>query len=127
MSEQRPDPVEAAFVEFRGALADVQAHIARVAAEPVHTPEEREQLHQDALSGRLGPEMQEVANRVESGDTTWAEVFEGGSEYSDLMLPHLTEMETRYADQWRLILDVDPTFVPLVEDEQPGDGPGGRT
>lgn len=106
------DRLAAAHVGFRQALADAQAHLARVAATPVHTPEQREELAGDARAGRLGPEMRELAERIDARETSWGEVFEGSSPHTALLLPHLTRMEDQYADQWRLIiradLDLDP-------------------
>lgn len=120
--------LDEAFDHFRQVLDEARAHVARVAATPVHTPEQRAEVERDALSGRLGPEMRQIAARVEARETSWAEVFEGGSPYSDLLLPHLTAMGERYADQWRVAIQDDPEFEPLVEadrDRGPGSGPLG--
>lgn len=113
--------VVSAFASFRAALADARAHLALVAATPVHSPEERQQLDDDAASGRLGPEMREIADRVASRETSWAEVFEGSSPYSDLLLPHLSAMGERYADGWRAQLESDPDFEPWVDPEPSAD------
>lgn len=93
---------------FRTTLEGVRAHMAQVASTPVHTPEERQQLHNDAASGRLGPEMRELARRIDAGDTTWADVFEGESPYSDLLTGHLDTMVEEYADDWKSELESDP-------------------
>lgn len=93
---------------FRTTLEGVRSHMAQVASTPVHTPEERQQLHNDAASGRLGPEMRELARRVDAGDTTWADVFEGESPYSELLTGHLDAMVEEYADDWKAELERDP-------------------
>ena len=106
------DRLEAALAGFRQALADARSHLARVATNPVHTPEQREELAGDARAGRLGPPMRELVERIDAGETSWGEVFEGSSPHAGLLLPHLTRMEEQYADQWRVIvradLDLDP-------------------
>lgn len=119
------DDLETAYAGFRLALADAREHLARVAARPVHTPEQRAELEADALAGRLGPEMRTLAERVAARETSWAEVFEGTSPFSDLLVPHLTRMEERYADQWRARVWADPEFEPLIEADRDG-GPGRR-
>jgi hypothetical protein len=101
------DRLEAAHAGFRQALADARSHLARVAATPVHTPEQREELAADARAGQLGPQMRELAERIDAGETSWGEVFEGGSPHADLLLPHLTRMEEQYADHWRVIVRAD--------------------
>lgn len=102
----------AAQIAFQQALADARAHVARVAATPVHTPEQREQLADDARAGRLGPAMRELAERIDAGETTWGEVFEGSSPHAGLLLPHLTRLEELYADQWRAIVRADLALDP---------------
>jgi hypothetical protein len=109
------DELEAAYAGFRLALAEARDHLARVAAEPVHTPEQRAELEADALAGRLGPEMRTLARRAAARETSWAEVFEGSSPFSDLLLPHLTRMGERHADRWRTQVWADPDFEPLIE------------
>ncbi|MEZ5097890.1 MAG: hypothetical protein R2731_18525 [Nocardioides sp.] len=119
------EAVRLAQSAFRLALGDAQAHLARVAATPVHTPEQRAELERDARSGRLGPQMQTIAEKVDARETSWGEVFEGSSPYSDLLLPHLSAMEERYAEVWKAALEADPDFEPLVGDGGP-DRPGPR-
>ena len=102
----------AAQIAFQQALADARAHVARVAATTVHTPEQREQRADDARAGRLGPAMRELAERIDAGETTWGEVFEGSSPHAGLLLPHLTRLEELYADQWRAIVRADLALDP---------------
>ncbi len=102
----------AAQIAFQQALADTRRHVARVAATPVHTPEQREQLADDARAGRLGPALRELAERIDAGETTWGEVFEGSSPHAGLLLPHLTRLEEQYADQWRAIVRADLALDP---------------
>ena len=106
------DRLAEAHAGFRKALADARAHVARVAATPVHTREQRDELAADARAGLLGPEMRELADRIDARETSWGEVFEGTSPFSDLLVPHLTRMEERYADQWRAAVWADPEFDP---------------
>ncbi|MFN8194622.1 MAG: hypothetical protein U0R80_10115 [Nocardioidaceae bacterium] len=130
MSGAQELALEEALAAFRQTLEEARAHVARVAATPVHTAEQRAELERDALSGRLGPEMRQIAERVEARETSWGEVFEGSSPWSDLLLPHLTAMGERYADRWRVALQEDPDFEPLVEadrDRGPSSGPLGWT
>ncbi|MGN0063569.1 MAG: hypothetical protein ACI379_04950 [Nocardioides sp.] len=112
---------EEAFAEavaaFRGTLEASRAHMAAVASDPVHTPEERREFHEDALSGRLGPDMKRLAQHVEDGDTSWGEVFEGTTEYAELLHGHLDTMEERYAEDWKRTLEDDPTFDPSPVEE----------
>jgi hypothetical protein len=125
VSEPTPEEqVAAALVAFRATIEMARAHVARVAATPVHTPEERAQLHRDALDGRLGPDMERLARLVEDGETSWGEVFEGSSPHAELLHSHLDTMERRYAEDWKRALEDDPTFDPRsVEDETLDQGP----
>jgi hypothetical protein len=119
VSEPTPEEeVAAALLAFRATLEMARGHLARVAATPVHTPDEREQLHRDARAGRLGPDMERLARLVEDGETSWGEVFEGSSPHTELLHSHLDTMEQRYAEDWKQALEDDPTFDPRsVEDE----------
>jgi hypothetical protein len=112
------EEVAAALVAFRATLEMAQGHLARVAATPVHTPEEREQLHRDALAGTLGPDMERLARLVEDGETSWGEVFEGTSPHAELLHSHLDTMEQRYAEDWKRALEDDPTFDPRTVEEE---------
>ncbi|TGN63144.1 hypothetical protein EXE59_03680 [Nocardioides eburneiflavus] len=113
MSEPTPEEqVAAAMVAFQATLEMARGHLARVAATPVHTPDERHQLHRDALDGRLGPDMERLARLVEDGETSWGEVFEGSSPHAGLLHSHLETMEQRYAEDWKQALEDDPTFDP---------------
>ncbi len=60
-------------------MANARTALDRVRAQPVHTPDERRQLQQDAASGALGRDMQALAQHVEAGRTSWGDVFEGTS------------------------------------------------
>lgn len=112
---EREEALARASAEFREALAEVRLHLDRVRATPVHTREERAELEADARSGRLGPEMRELARHIDAGETSWGEVFEGGSPYSSLLAPHVTAMEQRYAEQWRAAIRSDPDFAELAD------------
>jgi hypothetical protein len=118
------EEVAAALVAFRATLEMAQGHLARVAATPVHTREEREQLHRDALAGTLGPDMERLARLVDDGETSWGEVFEGSSPYAELLHAHLDTMEQRYAEDWKRALEDDPTFDPRTVEEEVRDEMG---
>jgi|GEM_PF-6800921 len=105
----------AAQTAFQQALADTRRHVARVAATPVHTAEQRARLEDDALAGRLGQEMRELAERVAARETTWGEVFDGTSPHAGLLVPHVSRMQELYADQWRAVVRADPDFDRTVE------------
>lgn len=104
------DRLAVAHIAFQQALADTRRHVARVAATPVHTPEQREQLADDARAGRLGPALRELAERIDAGETTWGEVFDGTSPHAGLLVPHVSRMQELYADQWRAVVRADPDF-----------------
>ena len=120
--------LDEAMANFRQVLDEARAHVARVAATPVHTPEQRAELERDALSGRLGPEMRQIAQRVESRAPSWAAVFAGGTPDTDLPLPHLPAMGATDGDPSPVAIQDDPEFEPLVEadrDRAAGAGPLG--
>lgn len=106
--------LDEARAELRSTMADARAalHIARVRLAP--TREELDQLQEDALSGRLGPEMRTLAGHVADGDTSWESVFDGTSPYKDLLRRHLTEMGERYTEPVRRQLEHDPDFDPTA-------------
>ena len=80
----------------------------------MHSPDERRQLQQDAASGALGRDMQALAQHVEAGRTTWGEVFEGTSEYSDLLTPHLDRMVEENQEMLRQAIEDDEDFDPMA-------------
>lgn len=104
--------IEEAWRELRDTVATARATLDRVRGEPTTTPEERRELQQQALSGALGPEMQQLARHVESGATSWPEVFEGVSPYTDLLRGHLDRMAATHVDGVRARIEADPTFDP---------------
>lgn len=117
MSTPSPEDVEAAWAELRETIAGARAALDRVRAQPATTPEERRELQRIALSGDLGPEMQTLARHVDAGRTSWPEVFEGISPYTDLLRPHLDNMTALHADSVRRQLQDDPTFDPYAPHE----------
>jgi hypothetical protein len=104
--------IEEAWREVRETVATARATLDRVRAQPTTTPEERRELQQQALSGQLGPDMQQLARHVESGETSWPEVFEGISPYTDLLRGHLDRMAATHAEGVRALIEADPTFDP---------------
>ncbi len=112
------DRVALAWAELRRSMAAARVALDRARATPVHTPEERAQLQRDALSGGLGREMQELAEHVAAGRTSWGEVFEGTSPYSSLLDGHLTRMSVESAEAIRIAIVEDEDYDPLAPDPE---------
>jgi hypothetical protein len=111
------DAIETAWREVRDTVASARATLDRVRAEATTTPEERRELQRQALGGELGPDMQRLARHVESGETSWPEVFEGISPYTDLLRSHLDRMVAIHGDGVRARIEGDPTFDPYAPHE----------
>jgi len=107
------DPIRATWQELQQTLAPARTALDRVRAQPVHTPDERRQLQQDAASGALGRDMQALAQHVEAG-RSWGDVFEGTSEYSDLLTAHLDRMVEENQEMLRQAIEDDDDFDPLA-------------
>ena len=115
MSMPYPQPAaERAWQELRATLDRARANLDRVRAVPTTTPEERRELQRVAASGELGPEMRELARHVQAGRTTWADVFEGTSPYTDLLRPHLDRMVALHGESVRRQIEADPEFDPMA-------------
>ena len=110
--------MDAALRELRQTITDTRNALARVQSQPTTTPDERRELQREALSGALGPEMATIARHVESGETSWPEVFEGISPYTDLLRPHLDRMVAEHGDGVRRRLEADPEFDPQASHEE---------
>lgn len=110
------DPIGAAWAELGATIAGARAALDRARSTPVHTTEERRELHEDALSGSLGRPMRVLAERIEAGETSWGEVFEGSSPYSDLLQEHLTKMSEEQRTAIRQAVLEDEDFDPLASD-----------
>jgi hypothetical protein len=108
------DPISAAWRELEQTMANARTVLDRVRSRPVHTPDERREVHQDALSGALGRDMQTLARHVEEGRTSWGEVFEGSSEYADLFEAHLTRMADENQEAVRRAIEEDDEFDPMA-------------
>lgn len=109
--------LESALRELRQTITDTRNALARVQSEPTTTPEERRELQREALSGALGSDMQKLARYVESGETSWPEVFEGISPHTDLLRDHLDRMVAIHGDGVRRQLEADPDFDPQTPHE----------
>lgn len=109
--------IEAAWRELQATVAGARSALDRVRAEPTTTPEERRELQRVALTGELGPQMQQLARHVEAGETSWAEVFEGISPYDDLLRGHLDRMVALHGDSVRQQVLADPFFDPTTPHE----------
>jgi hypothetical protein len=109
--------IDAAWRELQATISGARSALDRVRAEPTTTPEERRELQRVALSGELGPQMQQLARHVESGETSWAEVFEGISPYTDLLRGHLDRMIALHGESVRQQVEADPFFDPNASHE----------
>lgn len=109
--------VDAAWQELRDTVAAARAELDRVRSEPTTTPQERRELQRVALTGELGPQMQRLARHVEAGETSWPEVFEGISPYSDLLRGHLDRMVALHGERVRRRIEADPFFDPMTPHE----------
>jgi len=110
--------LEAARRELRQTITDTRNALDRLQSQPTTTPDERRELQREALSGALGPEMATIARHVASGATSWPEVFEGISPYTDLLRPHLDRMIAEHGDSVRHRLEADPEFDPQAPHEE---------
>jgi hypothetical protein len=110
--------IDAAWGELRSTIAGARVALDRVRAQPTTTPEERRELQRTALSGELGRDMQTLARHVDAGETSWPEVFEGISPYTDLLKSHLDRMAVVHAEDVRLAIEADPTFDPSAPHEE---------
>jgi hypothetical protein len=108
------DPIRAAWQELQQTLANARTALDRVRAQPVHTADERRELQQDAASGALGRDMQRLAEHVEAGRTSWGDVFEGTSEYSDLLTTHLDRMVEENQEMLKRAIEEDDGFDPMA-------------
>lgn len=111
------DAIAAGWRQLQETIAQARSALDRVRAEPTTTPEERRELQRVALTGELGPDMQTLARHVEAGRTSWPEVFEGISPYTDLLRGHLDRMAVLHGDAVRAQLEADPTFDPSAPHE----------
>jgi hypothetical protein len=109
--------IDAAWRELQTTIAGARAALDRVRAEPTTTPEERRELQRVALSGELGPQMQQLARHVETGETSWAEVFEGTSPHTDLLRGHLDRMIALHGQSVKTQVEADPFFDPQAPHE----------
>jgi hypothetical protein len=109
----------AALHDLRQTIADTRSALARVQAVPTTTPDERRELQREALTGSLGEDMQRLARHVEAGETSWAEVFEGDSPYTDLLRDHFDRMVATHAESVRRSIEADPEFDPQAPHEDP--------
>jgi hypothetical protein len=62
--------------------------------------------------------MQTLARHVDAGETSWPEVFEGISPYTDLLKSHLDRMALIHTDDVRVAIEADPTFDPYAPHEE---------
>ncbi len=112
------DDIDGARRELQAALALAREALDRRRAVPVHTPDERAELQRDALAGRLGVDMQRLAEHIENGDESWQEVFEGIAPHGALFDGHLNRMSEEHAEDIRIAIEQDDEFDPLAADPE---------
>ncbi len=117
MTASPQDAIDEAWRELRSTITHAREALDRVRSEPTTTPDERRELQRRALAGELGPDMQRLARHVESGATSWPEVFEGVSPYSDLLRSHLDRMVAIHGERVRRQIQEDPLFDPTQPHE----------
>lgn len=96
------------WAQMRAAIAEARAEIAEVRSASTLTRDEERDLHEAALNGRLGPQLQEIARHVERGETTWARELGGDPRFPELMAGQLDAMAEKYGDRIRAQLESDP-------------------
>jgi hypothetical protein len=112
------EAIDAARHELQAALAAARVALDRRRATPVHTPEERAELQRDALAGRLGEDMRQLAEHIERGEESWPEVFEGTAPHTHLLAGHLERMSEQHAEEIRVAIEEDEDFDPLAPDPE---------
>lgn len=112
------DALAAAKIELQQTIATARVMLDRRRATPVHTPEQRDELQRDALSGSLGKDMQRLAQHIENGEETWGDVFEGIAPHGALFEGHLTRMSEEHAEEIRVAIEEDDEFDPLAADPE---------
>ena len=104
--------IESAREELSVTMADLQATIAKLDAQPLMTDEEREKLEEQAESGELGDDMKELVAKIKGGEDTWDAVFSGQSPNGALLTGHLTKMWEENGE------DIALAFEELIEEEE---------
>jgi len=104
--------IESAREELTGTMADLQATIAQLDAQPLLSDEEREKLEEQAESGELGDDMKELVAKIKGGEDTWDAVFSGQSPNGALLTGHLTKMWEENGE------DIALAFEELIEEEE---------
>ncbi|MCW2739117.1 hypothetical protein [Nocardioides sp.] len=98
--------------ELDASLADLKATVDQLNARPLLTEEEKTALEEQAESGELGEDMQELVGRIKGGEDTWERVFSGESPHGSLLQGHLTRMFEEHKE------DIALAFEELIEEEE---------
>lgn len=112
------EDIDAARRELQAVLVFAREALDRRRAVPVHTPDERAELHRDALAGRLGADVQQLAQHIENGEESWQEVFEGIAPHGALFEGHLSRMSDEHAEEIRTAIEEDDEFDPFAADPE---------
>lgn len=99
--------------ETRAAVSSLRAMTAQIRREQAAFRRERDRRSTDraeqARSGELGPEIQTVQRRVDAGQTTWDDVFQGRDDHPSA--DRVRRNVERNLDQVAEGLREDPEFV----------------
>ena len=108
--------VAKAQAELEHALHDLHKAAARAQEKTRLTREQQDELTRKALSGRLGPEMRRLAERVSGGHDTWTAIFAGASAESELLNGYVAAAAQTYGPAIAAALEgLDPE-----SDDEPG-------
>lgn len=112
--------------EFQAEVGRARAVVASYEAQELLDDDAAEQLQRDALSGRLGAGMQQIAERVAAGEVTWEQVFRDQTPYTALLQEHVGRMAEEHAAAIALGLQEDPDVDDLGPPSGPAAGAGSR-
>lgn len=123
MSDQPlPDP----WAELRGEMARALAVMAEYDDRERVDDETAEQLQADAILGRLGEGMKELAEQVDDGELTWEQIFRDPARYGAQLAEHVERMAREHAADIATALQQDPEVDDLGPPSGPADRSGGR-
>ena len=104
--------VQLAMAEVQAATDELRATTARARAETRMTRDEREEFEQAARSGRLGPEMQQLAEKVDRGDDSWEAIWSGRSPNQALFLTYFDRTWAEVGPQVKRAVEADDDLEP---------------
>lgn len=111
-SSRLPLGAQLALAELQAATEELRAKTAHAKAETRMTREEREQFEQAARSGRLGPEMQQLEEKVDRGEDSWEAIWSGGSPNQALFSTFFDRTWSEVAAQVKRAIEEDDDVEP---------------